>query len=367
MAEGTILAASGPVRCLALGRTGLPQTVGIVRLQSAARPVCRTEPSHHTTASRNARQTSLSGLTDADRSRRLRQTRSVVTMAGIDPIAEVAGIAPVLPSPWQDVLLAVTVAGLAYLWVKAFDLLVSKGILEKKLSRKLVHMTSGPFLVLTWPLFSSAPEARLLAAAIPCVNAIRLLVVGLGFVEDKGLVYSVSREGDRRELLKGPFYYVLVLIGTTLLFWRDNPAGLIVVAMMCGGDGLADIVGRRWGSLKLPFNTSKSWAGSGAMLVGGFLMSAGLLSFFCFLGYLGCYPSNLMWPVVGVVCAVCTLVEALPLNGYVDDNLSVPVVAGVLSMALIPSVAVAAVAARTSLELAAPMVAPVMLGSLPGS
>ena len=37
---------------------------------------------------------------------------------------------------------------------------------------------------------------------------------------------------------------------------------------MCGGDGLADIVGRRYGSAKLPFNHSKSWVGSLAMFTG---------------------------------------------------------------------------------------------------
>ena len=37
---------------------------------------------------------------------------------------------------------------------------------------------------------------------------------------------------------------------------------------MCGGDGLADLVGRRWGaSNRLPWNQNKSWAGSLAMLL----------------------------------------------------------------------------------------------------
>ena len=35
-----------------------------------------------------------------------------------------------------------------------------------------------------------------------------------------------------------------------------------------GGDGLADIIGRRFGGVKLPWNTAKSWAGSLAMFIG---------------------------------------------------------------------------------------------------
>ncbi len=51
---------------------------------------------------------------------------------------------------------------------------------------------------------------------------------------------------------------------------------MVAVCLMCGGDGLADIVGRRWGAgNKLPWNSAKSVAGSLAMLLGGTLMAAG--------------------------------------------------------------------------------------------
>jgi dolichol kinase len=54
---------------------------------------------------------------------------------------------------------------------------------------------------------------------------------------------------------------------------------------MCGGDGLADIVGRRLGAgNKLWFNTNKSAAGSAAMFVGGFGLSLVLTAVFHSLG-----------------------------------------------------------------------------------
>lgn len=40
-----------------------------------------------------------------------------------------------------------------------------------------------------------------------------------------------------RELLRGPLYYVLVLMFCALVFWRDSPVGILVLAMMSGGDG----------------------------------------------------------------------------------------------------------------------------------
>ena len=72
----------------------------------------------------------------------------------------------------------------------------------------------------------------------------------------------------RQELLRGPLLYIVVVIAVTVLFWRESPVGLIVLSLMCGGDGLADIVGRQYGSAKLPFNVDKSWAGSLAMFSG---------------------------------------------------------------------------------------------------
>ena len=44
---------------------------------------------------------------------------------------------------------------------------------------------------------------------------------------------------------------------------------------MCGGDGFADIVGRRIGRTKVPWNRGKSLEGSLAMFVCGTLMSCG--------------------------------------------------------------------------------------------
>lgn len=72
----------------------------------------------------------------------------------------------------------------------------------------------------------------------------------------------------RQELLRGPLLYIAIVVSVTLLFWRDSPIGLLVLCLLCGGDGLADIVGRRYGSTKLPFNHRKSWAGSLAMFTG---------------------------------------------------------------------------------------------------
>ncbi|KAH8933659.1 hypothetical protein BDL97_18G041400 [Sphagnum fallax] len=124
-----------------------------------------------------------------------------------------------------------------YVWVKVFNSLTKRQILGQKLSRKIVHITSGLLFALCWPFFSVSPWARYLAALVPASNGVRLLVYGLGILKDDGLVKSVSREGDPRELLRGPLYYVVVLVFCTILFWRDSPLSIIALAMMCAGDG----------------------------------------------------------------------------------------------------------------------------------
>ena len=43
----------------------------------------------------------------------------------------------------------------------------------------------------------------------------------------------------RKQILEGfpPFFTVLILILSALVFWRESPIGVISLAMMCAGDG----------------------------------------------------------------------------------------------------------------------------------
>lgn len=225
----------------------------------------------------------------------------------------------------------------ALIWVKLFAVLRSRGMLDQLLSRKLVHTTTAPIFVLTWPLFSDAPGARYVAMIVPLLNLVRILAVGSGAWQDANFVRSLSRGGQREELLGGPAYYCATMVAATLLFWRDSPAGLLAIAMMCGGDGLADIVGRNFGgNAKLPYNSGKSWAGSAAMLLGGGAMAYGFVALFHSLGFLTGYSPASLLPVIAAVAVAATVVESLPINSWLDDNLSVPVLSAVLGAALLP-------------------------------
>ncbi|XP_076957341.1 phytol kinase 1, chloroplastic-like [Bidens hawaiensis] len=225
----------------------------------------------------------------------------------------------------QDAGASVLVVAGAYALLSGFDYLSQRRIIEQNLSRKLVHILSGLLYMGCWPLFSTSTEARYFAALVPLLNCVRLLVHGLSLVPNEDLIKSVTREGKPEELLRGPLFYVLILILCSVVFWRESPVGVVSLSMMCGGDGIADIMGRRFGVHKIPYNKHKSWVGSMSMFIVGFLISIGMLYYFSKFGYFELDRVKTIQRVA-LVATVATLVESLPTKGGLDDNISVPLV-----------------------------------------
>eukprot|EP00252_Welwitschia_mirabilis_P020069 TRINITY_DN482_c0_g1_i3.p1 TRINITY_DN482_c0_g1~~TRINITY_DN482_c0_g1_i3.p1 ORF type:complete len:102 (-),score=15.36 TRINITY_DN482_c0_g1_i3:198-503(-) len=99
---------------------------------------------------------------------------------------------------------------------------------------------------------------------------------------------------------------------------------------------MADIMGRKFGQNKLPYNSDKSWAGSLSMFVFGFLISLGILCYFSVLGFL-----DLEWKStvtnVAIIAMTSTFTESLPLSETLDDNILVPLTCGLLGLCLFPS------------------------------
>jgi phytol kinase len=107
-----------------------------------------------------------------------------------------------------------------------FDFLADNNYVSMNLSRKIVHTFTGPIFLLFWNTFSSKTPmlSRLLASSIPLLITFQFLLIGLGIIKDEKKVKSLSRTGDRREILKGPLYYGIVFVVCTLIFWRNSPA-----------------------------------------------------------------------------------------------------------------------------------------------
>lgn len=229
------------------------------------------------------------------------------------------------PSPWlQDIVALFITFAAALLWLRFTDILARRKIVSRHLSRKLIHIGTGPIFVLCWLLFSGENQSRWLAALVPAVITLQFALIGLGVLKDEDAVQAMSRSGNRRELLYGPLQYGVVFVLTTLLFWTNSPVGIVALMILCGGDGLADVIGRRFGHARLPLNPNKSWAGSIAMLLTGFVLAYAYLALFIGLGVLNISLIGAFIPVL-LIAISATVVEAV--SGADMDNVTITVTA----------------------------------------
>ncbi len=227
----------------------------------------------------------------------------------------------------SNILALVITFVVALAWLRINDFLAHRGWLESHLSRKIIHIGTGPLFVLCWLLFNDNPINRYLAALVPLAFTLQFLLIGTGVMKDEASVKAMSRTGDRREILRGPLYYGIIFVLLTIIFWKTSPVGIVGLMLMCGGDGLADIFGRQWGKRKLPWNNSKSWAGSAGMLLGGWVLSTFVLWIFTIAGLFSTSILGYLLPVT-VIALVGTLVESLPLKDI--DNITVTAAAAII-------------------------------------
>jgi len=210
---------------------------------------------------------------------------------------------------------------LSVLWLRLIDFLAIKGFVSKKVSRKVIHIGTGPLFVLCWLFFPENPISKYVAAIIPLLITIQFFLIGIGVIKDKASVDAMSRSGDPKEILKGPFFYGIVFVLLTIIFWRESPIGIIALMILCGGDGFADIIGRSVQSKPLKWSAGKSVAGSLSMFFGGLIFSTILIFIFIqgeFLqiGFLETIPKLVLLNLIA------TLVESLPIRDW--DNVTVP-------------------------------------------
>ena len=210
------------------------------------------------------------------------------------------------------------------LWLRLNDFTAHRGWVSSRISRKIIHIGTGPIFVLCWFLFPGKPVDRFLAALVPGLITIQFAMVGLGIIKDQAAVQAMSRTGNPREILRGPLFYGIVFVLLTIIYWLDSPIGIIGLMLMCGGDGLADIIGRKYGKRPLPWSKGKTWLGSLGMLLGGWIFAIGVLTIFVeagtFYGPVEQYILPITW-----IAILGAIVESLPFKDV--DNITVTVAA----------------------------------------
>jgi len=203
-----------------------------------------------------------------------------------------------------------------------------KGKVSPIITRKLVHILAGPVFVVTWMLFSGEIVSHYIAVIVPLLFVLQFITIGIGVIKNESFVASMSRSGDPRELLQGTLYYSIVMVLMTF-FWfyvpstginNANPTALLIIGCVSGGDGLADIIGRKFGRKKIGIKGSeKTFIGSIGMLVGSILVSSILVLIFS-LEVPSFNIATLILPII-VVSIVATIVEAIsPKN---SDNFTI--------------------------------------------
>jgi phytol kinase len=80
--------------------------------------------------------------------------------------------------------------------------------------------------------------------------------------------------------------------------------------MMCGGDGIADIIGRQVKSPKLSWSREKSIAGMLGVFVGGWLMSVSIIFIYILAGVFPAPITNYLLPIT-IIAFAGALIESL--------------------------------------------------------
>jgi len=231
----------------------------------------------------------------------------------------------------NNLLALIVTLTLSWAWLRINDFAAHRGWISSQMSRKIIHIGTGPLYVLCWLLFRNDASARYFAALVPLAITAQFFAVGVGLIKDEAAVKALSRSGNRREILRGPLYYGIIFVLMTVIFWYDSPVGIVALMLLCGGDGLADIFGRRFGRKTIPWNKGKSWAGSLAMFAGGWAFAVAVVGVFVAAGIFAPPLTAFLLPIT-LIALAGAVVETLPTPEM--DNITVTAVAVLLGMVL---------------------------------
>lgn len=161
--------------------------------------------------------------------------------------------------------------GIVYVFavVGLMDTLVKKYSFPQDISRKIVHIAAGSWLIF-WFFFDDVHWSKYLNIAPAFIWLVLLLIKGFTAGDDDEAVKTMTRTGNRKELLKGPLYFTIVMCIMGTVFYK-TPLALTAMGVLGWGDGLAPVFGKRYGKHKYHILSEKSIEGSAAFLIFGFL------------------------------------------------------------------------------------------------
>lgn len=135
-------------------------------------------------------------------------------------------------------------------------------------------------------------------------------------------VRTMTRTGNKKELLKGPLYFTIVMIIMGTLF-LNTPVAITSMSFLGWGDGVAPVIGKKYGRTEYKIFCRKSLQGSIAFFVFGFLAAA--LFNYILLG-------ELKFGVLLICGITATIMEAASPRDM--DNIFIPAVVALLYLLL---------------------------------
>ena len=175
-----------------------------------------------------------------------------------------------------------------------------------EIPRKIVHIGAGQVILLAWWLM--VPTWLGMVASV-VFSAVALLSYRLP------LLPGINGVG-RKSL--GTFFYAVSIGFSMFWFWplHQPQYAVIGILIMAWGDGLAALIGQRFGAHPYQiWGEKKSWEGSLTMLLVSYVVTVAVL-----LAVQG--PILVTWIVAAITAAVATGLESI--SKYGVDNLSVP-------------------------------------------
>ncbi len=129
------------------------------------------------------------------------------------------------------------------------------------------------------------------------------------------LTKSAARTRDAGRFVLGP---VTLGLGALLaLTFYPNPAAAVAIYALAFGDGFASLIGKVFGTVRIPFTGGKSLEGSLACFLAVFIAT-----YLCTSSLSGSF----------LIAVAATIIEAAPLKDF--DNIALPCIIGYLSVIL---------------------------------
>jgi len=224
-----------------------------------------------------------------------------------------SALEPIFPL-WLKIAIASLWVGLVMITAWGFSHFTDS---QPEIIRKIVHIGTGNVILLAWwlniPAFVGI-TAAILASIITLLSYIFPLLPGIN---------SVGRQS------LGTFFYAISIGVLVAWFWnlQQPQYAALGILIMAWGDGLAALIGQRFGKHKYTvLGSQKSWEGSLTMALVSYIVSSLVL-----LEVAG----NIwqVWIISLIVALISTALETISFLGI--DNLTVPLGSAALSYILI--------------------------------